>query len=160
MIIFIFYNLRSAFNVGSIFRTGEFLGFKDFILTGYTPGVENKKVLKTSLGAEKNLNLSRKKRILPLLKKFKKDGYQLVSLECPRKRDLFKAKIYDFYNFKPAAKLVVILGNEIEGLPRKILEFSDKIVEIPRQGKLKESLNVSVAFAIFATYLRFYGKIK
>lgn len=159
MIIFILYNLRSAFNVGSILRTGEFLGFQDFVLVGYTPGLENKKVIKTSLGAEKNLKILQVKRILPFLKKLKKDGYEIVSLECFPKKQLlknFKLKYCFYYRFKPKRKIAVILGNEVEGIDKKILDFSDKIVEIPRQGKVKESLNVAIAFAIFAAYLRFF----
>ncbi len=133
-------------------RTGEFLGFKDFVLVGYTPGLENKNTLKTSLGAEKNLNVIRSKRILPLLKKLKKDGYQIVSLEQDKRS-------IPFYNFKPnSQKIAVILGNEINGIPKKILDFSDIIVEIPKLGEIKESLNVAISFAIFASYLRFFVK--
>lgn len=164
MVIFILHNLRSVFNVGSILRTGEFLGFENFVLAGYTPGLENKNLSKTSLGAEKNLNILRVKRILPFLKKLKRDSYQIVSLECFSDREFlkdFKSKHCFFYCFKFQKNLAVILGNEVNGVDKKVLNFSDKIVEIPRQGKIKESLNVAVAFAIFAAYLRFFcGKIK
>ncbi len=150
--IFLLYNLRSAFNVGSIFRTGEFLGFRDFILVGYTPGLEHKDILKTSLGAEKKLNIIKRKRIFPLLKKFKKEGYQIISLEQD-KRSL------PFYKFQPKnKKLVFILGNEVEGISKKVLNFSDQIIEIPKIGQIKESLNVAITFAIFASYLRFFTK--
>ncbi|MCS7200771.1 MAG: hypothetical protein NZ822_01325 [Patescibacteria group bacterium] len=155
MIKFILYNIRSAFNVGSILRTGEFLGFKDFYLVGYTPSLENRRVIKTSLGAEKNLDIFRVKRILPLLKKLSKEGFKIVSLECPRDREFFKDKICYFYHFKPYSKMAILLGNEVDGLNYNILQLSDKIVEIPRQGKIKESLNVAISFAIFTSYLRF-----
>lgn len=161
MIIFILYNLRSVFNVGSILRTGEFLGFENFVLAGYTPGLENKNLSKTSLGAEKNLNILRVKRILPFLKKLKKDSYQIVSLECFSDGQLLKTlkpKHCFFYRFKPKKNLAIILGNEVIGIDKKVLNFSDKIVEIPRQGKIKESLNVAVTFAIFAAYLKFFAR--
>lgn len=161
MVIFVLHNLRSVFNVGSILRTGEFLGFQNFVLTGYTPGLENKNLFKTSLGAEKNLNVLKVKKILFFVKNLKKDGYQIVSLECFWKKELlgdFKSKYCFFYSFKPKKKIAVILGNEVNGIDRKILAFSDKIIEIPRQGKVKESLNVAIAFAIFAVYLKFFCK--
>lgn len=137
-------------NVGSILRTGEFLGFKNFILSGYTPGLENKKVLKTSLGAEKNLNILKTKKPLRLIKKLKNQGYTIISLEIHK-----KAK--PFYQFKPRKKMLIILGNEISGIPSKILTISDFILEIPRLGEIKESLNVAITFAIFASYLRFFS---
>lgn len=120
-------------------------------MAGYTPGLENKEVLKTSLGAEKNLNILRTKQPIRLIKKFKEQGYFIVSLEINK-----KAK--PFYQFEPKNKMLIILGNEVTGIPDKILNLSDAILEIPKLGKVKESLNVAIAFGIFASYLRFFAQ--
>ncbi len=55
--------------------------------------------------------------------------------------------------------MAIILGNEVKGLDQKILNFSDEIIEIPRRGEIKESLNVAIAFSIFASYLAFKNKL-
>jgi len=149
--IFLLNNLRSAFNVGSILRTGEFLGFKNFVLAGYTPGLADKKVLKTSLGAEKNLNIKITKKPLLLIKNFKRQGFYIISLEQNKNS-------IPFYKFKPKNKMLIILGNEVLGVPKKILNISDYILEIPKKGEVKESLNVAISFSILVSYLSFKDK--
>jgi 23S rRNA (guanosine2251-2'-O)-methyltransferase len=145
-LILILHNLRSAHNVGSIFRTAEAVGVEKIFLTGYTPapcdrfGRLNKEIAKTALGAEKLVPWERRASISLLLSYLKTKTHKLIALEqSPRAVDYREIKLT-----RPTA---VIVGNEVRGLDRRILNQCDLIVEIPMQGR-KESLNVSVAAGI------------
>jgi 23S rRNA (guanosine2251-2'-O)-methyltransferase len=143
----ILHNIRSAYNVGSIFRTADAVGVEKIYLTGYTPNPsKDKKIEKTALGAEKYVSWKSYRNLNYLLKKLKKEKFKIVALEQSEKS-------IPYYKFKPQFDLVLILGNEVRGLNKKILEKCDYILEIPMFGK-KESLNVAVSFGIVAYYLR------
>lgn len=133
-------NIRSRFNVGAIFRTADAAGVEKIYLCGITPRPPHPKINKVALGAEKFIPFSYHKQTLRLLKKLKEQDIQLVALEQ-------SSKSRPYYKFKPGNKMALIVGNEIKGLPAQILNFADKIIEIPMHGK-KESLNVAVATGI------------
>lgn len=139
----ILHNIRSSFNVGSIFRTADAVCVKKIFLTGYTPRPDkNKKIEKTALGAEKYVEWEYYRNISYLLNKLKKEKIYLVAVEQSEKS-------IPYYKFKPKFPLALILGNEVRGLSKNILKKVDVILEIPMFGK-KESLNASVAFGIVA----------
>lgn len=143
----ILHNIRSSFNVGSIFRTADAVGVQKIFLTGYTPTPDkNEKIKKTALGAENFVKWEKYQDISYLLKKLKKEKYYLIAVEQAKNS-------IPFYRFKPKFPLVLILGNEVRGLDKRILKKVDKIVEIPMFGK-KESLNVAVAFGIIAYWVK------
>jgi len=153
--IVILYNIRSSYNVGSIFRTADIAGIEKIYLCGITPapldkfGDINKKLVKISLGAEKNVFFERVKSIHSLIFRLRKEGYIILALEQDsRSQNIFK------FRKKENKRYALILGSEIKGLPESILKKADKILEIPQKGK-KESLNVSIAFAIAVFYLEF-----
>lgn len=133
-------NVRSAYNVGSIFRTADSAGVTKIYICGISPTPEDAKVLKTSLGAEKSVPWKYCAQARRLLEKLRKAGMQIVALEQSRKS-------IDYKKFKPKFPLALIAGNEVRGLNKKILSLTDKIIEIPMYGK-KESLNVAVAVGI------------
>lgn len=148
--------IRSIHNVGSIFRTSEGFGFvKKIYLGGYTPTPLHPKMQKTALGAESVIEWEIIRQPIRLIKKLKLEGYQIVGLEKIKKEALLKLKIKnqkikikDIYNFIPNKKVLFIVGNEVDGISKNILELLDIMIEIPMNGKVKESLNVSVAFGI------------
>jgi tRNA G18 (ribose-2'-O)-methylase SpoU len=137
-------NIRSLYNVGSIFRTSDALGVTKLFLCGITGTPVQKGVLKVSLGAENSVPWEYAKNTWQLVEKLKKQGLKMVALE------LGQGSI-DIKNFKPKFPCALILGNEINGVSPAVLKRCDKIIHIPMRG-LKESLNVSVAFGI-AGYL-------
>jgi tRNA G18 (ribose-2'-O)-methylase SpoU len=154
LVVFL-WNIRSIYNTASIFRTADALGVSKIYLCGITPepidilGNYKKDFSKVSLGAEKTVNWEYSYFTLKALKKVKKDGYRIIALEqSPKSKPYYKFKV------SKNSKIALILGNEIKGLPKKILDFSDLILEIPMLGK-KESLNVSIAFAVVGFYLRY-----
>jgi tRNA G18 (ribose-2'-O)-methylase SpoU len=115
-------------------------------LCGYTPtpkdrfGRDRKDLAKVALGAEKTVAWEYSENISDVLKKLKKDGYQIIAVEQD-KRSVELEKI------KVKYPVAIIMGSEVEGIDEKTLELADTIAEIPMLGK-KESLNVSVAFGI------------
>ena len=166
------HNIRSLYNVGSIFRTSDAFGADKIILTGYTGTPKNPKLEKTALGAEKLVAWEYKKQLKRVIQKLKKKGFQIVALENNVPLTLFPppltppspfAKASEdrqaggernrgerfmvLNKFKPKFPLALLLGEEVKGTKPNYLKLCDKIVEIPMKGK-KESLNVSVAFGI------------
>lgn len=153
-IALIIHNVRSAHNVGSMLRTAEGLGVELVFMTGYTPypsapadqrlphlaSSVSRKIDKTALGAQKHLKWQPQPDLSKLLDRLKSQGYEIAALEqTPKAIELNK--------FKPSAKLVLIVGNEVGGLPAAVLKLADAQVQIPMSGK-KESFNVAVAAAI------------
>ncbi len=149
-IYLILHDIRSAYNVGSIFRTADGAGVTKIYLCGISPTPSSRnpstssgfstKVEKTSLGAEKTVPWEYHRQTWRLINKFIKEGIQVVALEQSKKS-------IDYRKFKPKFPLALIIGNEIKGINKKILSYTDKIIEIPMNGK-KESLNVAVATGI------------
>ena len=133
-------NLRSLYNVGSIFRTSDALGVKKIYLCGITGTPEQKGVLKVSLGAETSVPWEHCGHGWRLVEKLKKQGVQIVSLELDKKS-------IDIKKFKPKFPCALIVGNEVNGVSKSLLKRSDFIVKIPMHG-IKESMNVAVAFGI------------
>lgn len=148
-IFIILHNIRSAYNVGSIFRTADGMGAGKVYLTGYTPAPydselyqsrSHKMIGKTALGAEKNVPWEKIKNLKILLDRLKAQKIKIVALEQSQQS-------IDYRKFKPLFPLALIVGNEPKGINRKTLVHCDEIIEIPMRGE-KNSLNVSVALAI------------
>ncbi|MFH1473253.1 MAG: TrmH family RNA methyltransferase [bacterium] len=139
-------NIRSVENTGSIFRTADCLGVSHVILVGITPAPidrferKRKDFAKVALGAEKLISYEVTKSISLTIQKLKKEGYKIISLEQTNKSQNLK-------NFIAPEKFVLVVGNEVGGVSKEILEQSDETIEIEMKGK-KESLNVSVATGI------------
>lgn len=133
-------DLRSAFNVGSIFRSAECFGVSHIYLCGYTPTPENKKVQKTAMGTDEYVEWSNHTSIEQVITKLKKDGFTIYALETTTHSiDISKTK----FNKKSA----LILGNEALGISEETLKLADEIIQIPLSG-WKNSLNVGVCTAI------------
>lgn len=139
-------NIRSVYNVGSIFRTSDALAVDKIFLCGCTPtptdrfGRARKDLAKVALGAEKDIAWEYCRDTKQIIKKLKKEGFQIIAVEQDKKST-------DFKKIKPKYPAAIVMGNEVEGIDKKILDLCDVIVEIPMKGK-KESLNVSVSFGI------------
>jgi 23S rRNA (guanosine2251-2'-O)-methyltransferase len=145
-VIVILDNIRSTFNVGSIFRTADALGIKTLILSGTTPapvdrfGRARADIAKVALGAEKSVAWKYEKNVLNTIKKLKKEGYQIVAVEQAKNS-------VDYKKVKIKNKVVFVIGEEVKGINKNILKMADVVAEIPMNGQ-KESLNVSVAFGV------------
>lgn len=161
--VLILHDIRSVVNVGAIFRTADAIGISKIYLTGYTPapidrfGRERADFKKSALGAEKSVTWeqidfsekdaksgSENATVKNLISKLKKEAFKIVALEQSENSVDYK-KVTD--DVKVGEKIAVVLGREVEGIARDILEACDIVAEIPMAGK-KESLNVSVATGI------------
>jgi len=133
-------DLRSAFNVGSIFRSAECFGVSHIYLCGYTPTPQNKKVQKTAMGTDVHVKWSAHSSVEQVVKELKKDGFTVYALETTtHSKDISKTE------FKK--KCALILGNEALGISEGTLKLADEIIQIPLSG-WKNSLNVGVCTAI------------
>ena len=139
-------NIRSVYNVGSIFRTSDALGIDKIYLCGCTPtpidrfGRARKDLAKVALGAEKDIVSEYCSDTKEIIKKLKKEGFQIIAIEQDKKS-------VDLKKVKPKYPVAIVMGNEVGGIDKKTLALCDVIVEIPMVGN-KESLNVSVSFGI------------
>jgi tRNA G18 (ribose-2'-O)-methylase SpoU len=156
-IVAILNDIRSLHNVGSMFRTADAAAVAHMYLCGYTSspvdrfGRKRKEIAKTALGAEESIPWSVHPDLAPLLSELKKEGYQIVMLESgSEKGSPYDEVVYD-------KNVALVVGNEVEGIPKNILSQADVVVEIPLLGG-KESLNVSVAFGIGVYGVRLAAK--
>lgn len=148
-------NIRSVYNVGSIFRTCEGLGIKEIFLGGITPTPDHPQLRKTGLGAENQIKWTHNNNSLDLAEIFIREDYLLIGLECSDKSIPIDDLFMDFDTSRKP--ICLILGNENLGIDPDLQKLCDLLMCIPMQG-IKESFNVSVAFAIaaykFQEYLR------
>ncbi len=144
--ILILHNIRSVENVGAMFRTADAAGIDKIYLSGYSPapldrfGRKRSDIAKSALGSEEYVAWEYKKTISPILKKLKKEGFYFIAIEQDRKS-------VDYKKVKIKNKNAFIVGTEVTGIPKSILNKCDVIAEIPMRGK-KESLNVSVSLGV------------
>lgn len=141
-------NIRSAHNVGAMFRTADGAGVNKIYLTGYTPTPPHPRLDKVSLGAEKWMCWEYVKQPGRLLNKLKREGYHIVALEQTKKS-------VNIYEWQPKFPVALIVGNEKTGVTKNLLKYCDKEIELPMRGK-KGSLNVSVAAGIAMYHISKY----
>lgn len=146
-------NLRSAWNVGSIFRTADGFGFKHLYLCGITPTPDNEAVTKTSLGAEEFMTWSAHKDAVKLAIGLKKEGFAIWALEQTDDSESIDIAINSLMTNQTT---VLVVGSEVTGVDPGILEIADHIVHLSMRGQ-KRSFNVTVAFALAAQIMQ--GKL-
>lgn len=134
-------NIRSMYNVGSIFRTCDAANIQELILTGFTPSPPRKEIDKTALGATESVSWHYEPNITIALQKQKALKKQIIAVELTN-----KSKNYTMLS-KITQPICLILGNELTGIDNEVLQHCDAAVEIPMLG-VKHSLNVGVAAGI------------
>lgn len=158
------HDIRSAHNVGAIFRTADAMGASHIYCSGYTPHplqdqdsrlphVAKKShamIAKTALGAEESVASSYHSNVMQLIEALHSDKHRLIAIE----QDQRSVPLESFVVTPPSQKVVLVFGNEVDGIDPVLLREMDDIVEIPMLGS-KESLNVSAAAAIVLHWLRF-----
>ena len=148
------YDIRSLYNVGSIFRTCDAALVEKIYITGFTPSPPRPEIDKTALGATDSVPWEYIKNAIKAIEKIKNDGYKVIALELTDKKRLYSSLDSNDY------PCCIVLGNEITGIDDVILTLCDDAIEIPMFG-VKHSLNVSVAagIAIFEA-VKIYREIK
>lgn len=145
-------NIRSLYNVGAIFRTSDGAGIvKKIYLTGMTgypkqndpTHHQTARIAKTSLGAEKHIAWGYYKNAKTIIRKLKKKGIKIYVLE----NNIIDIKPTIFTKIEYKFPLVLVVGHEIKGVLKEIINLADEIIYIPMHGT-KKSLNVAVAYGI------------
>jgi len=146
--IVILENIRSAYNVGNIIRTADSLWWEVWIVW-YTPSpVDNPKVVKTSLWAENTVWLKQFDFTIDAINEAREMWLEIIAAELTE-----NSVSLGEYVCKSENWIVVIFGNEVDGVMPKTLKEVDWVVEIPMQW-IKESMNVGQSTAIFMRELR------
>lgn len=146
--ILVLENIRSVHNVGAIFRTADAIGIDEIILVGYTPapvdrfGRAREDLHKAALGAEQSVAWRQisEGELVDFLDECRAEGFEIVALEQAENS-------VDYKSVEVLGDVAIVVGNEVTGVSKTVLEISDFVVEIEMVGS-KESLNVSVATGI------------
>ena len=141
-------NLRSVYNVGSIFRTGNAVGIEKIYLCGTTPtpldtkGNKRKDFAKVALGAEDTVAWEYFESSYECVRKLQESGFYIISLEQDK-----RSVNYSDIDIQEKKDISFVIGNEVDGVDYDIIKMSDIVAEIPMLGS-KESLNVTIAFGV------------
>lgn len=134
-------NIRSAYNVGSMFRTAECAYISELVLCGITAQPPHKEVEKTALGTTQLVPWRYFPDTLDAVQTLRKEGWKIAALEITDESIPIQSVREEHF------PLALVVGNEVTGVDDRVLAQADLVVEIPQFGK-KESLNVAVAFGV------------
>ncbi len=145
-------NVRSALNVGSAFRTADAFGLQSLALCGITAQPPHRDILKTALGADESVSWHYFQSSLAALDFYKAQNYLLIGVEqtvSSISLATLKNQLLNELDCKKMPPIVLVFGNEVEGVAQEVLNRCDYAVEIPQFGS-KHSLNISVCVGIVA----------
>ncbi len=135
-------NVRSANNVGSVFRTSDAFRIQKVYLCGITCNPPHKDIQKTALGAQNSVEWEATDSTLQAVKDLKAQGFEILSIE-----QVTNSIMLHEFEFKKDKKYVLVFGNEVSGVDIDVVKNSDDCIEIPQYGT-KHSLNISVSCGI------------
>ncbi|MCP4120577.1 MAG: RNA methyltransferase [Bacteroidetes bacterium] len=135
-------NIRSANNVGSVFRTADAFLIEKICLVGYTPKPPHKDIQKTALGATDSVAWAAYENGTDCIAVLKAEGYEIIAVEQAEGAvDLARMK------WEKTRKYALVMGNEVKGVSDEVMQLADKAVEVPQWGT-KHSLNISVCAGV------------
>ncbi len=140
-VVVVLENIRSAYNVGSMFRTADAFLLEAIYICGYTACPPHKEIKKTALGADETVHWKHFKNVHEAMEELKSHGYTIYAVEQAQN----SIPLNQFS--QPDQKVAVIFGNEVTGVEQSTIEQCDGCIEIPQLG-MKHSLNVSVAAGV------------
>jgi len=143
-------NIRSSFNVGSMFRVADGAGLSHMHLCGISPTPDNPKTAKTALGAEYAVPWTHYSDGLNAVAMLKERDYRIWALEGGERSQ----PLFSMVRELSGPPILLAVGNEISGIDPGILDRCERVISIPMVG-FKRSLNVAVAFGIAVYFLRF-----
>jgi 23S rRNA (guanosine2251-2'-O)-methyltransferase len=141
-IIVLLDNIRSAYNVGSIFRTADAFLIECIFICGYTPPPTHRSVHKTALGAVDTVDWMQFDDIKDAMNQLKQNDYSAYAIEQAE-----QSVSLEKFKLPSNKKIAVVFGNEVTGVQDTVMLQTDGCIEIPQHG-MKHSLNVSVAAGI------------
>lgn len=135
-------NIRSAHNVGSVFRSADSFKADKVWLCGICATPPSAEIHKSALGAEFSVEWGYEKETLSLVKRLKEEGYTVLSVE-----QTVNSVMLDKFKPETGRKYALVFGNEVDGVQQEVVDASDGVLEIPQYGT-KHSLNISVSAGI------------
>lgn len=150
-VVIVLDNIRSAYNVGSVFRTADAFLVKKIFLCGITAFPPNREINKTALGAVDSVEWKYFKTTLEAIKFLQKNDYKIIGIEQSD-----KSKMLNKFIPKKSEKYALIFGNEVGGISEEVFSEIDECIEIPQSGT-KHSLNVAVSVGV--VLWEFYSKL-
>jgi len=143
-VILVMDNIRSALNVGSLFRTADAFALESVFLIGITAQPPHKEIMKTALGSTHSVDWAYFEDADEAIEVLKGTGFTIISLEQTTQSTFLSDMVFD-----ANAKYAFVLGNEVDGVSEAFLKASDRVVEIQQFGT-KHSINVAVCGGIIA----------
>ena len=140
-IVVLLNDIRSLHNIGSVFRTCDAMAVEKLYLCGITATPPHREIRKTAIGASESVNWEYQKNPIEVIKKYQKSGYQIIAVEQTDKA--ISLENFDLNN----KKILLIFGNEVNGVDQDLINESDISIEIPQWGT-KHSFNISVSAGI------------
>ena len=141
-IIVVLENIRSAYNVGSVFRTSDAFLIEAIYIIGYPAKPPHKEIKKTALGAEETVTWKYFKTSTEAIDELKLRKYKVYAVEQAEE----SYKLHSA-NFRQNEKIAVVFGNEVTGVEQTTIHLCDGCIEIPQLG-MKHSLNIATAAGI------------
>lgn len=141
-IIIVLENIRSAYNVGSVFRTSDAFLIEAIYIIGYSAKPPHKEIRKTALGAEETVDWKYFKTTAEAVEELRENGFNVYAAE--QAEGSFKLNAI---GFEPGEKIAVIFGNEVTGVEQSTIGLCDGCLEIPQLG-MKHSLNIATAAGV------------
>jgi 23S rRNA (guanosine2251-2'-O)-methyltransferase len=134
-------NVRSALNVGSVFRTSDAFLIENIILCGITATPPDKEIRKAALGSTDSVKWEFFENTIDAVKKLKAEGYHIIGIEQADKSTMLNGISL------PKKQIAIIMGNEVNGVAQEVIDICNEVIEIPQFGT-KHSLNISVTTGI------------
>lgn len=141
-IIIILENIRSAYNVGSVFRTSDAFLIEAIYIIGYSARPPHKEIKKTALGAEETVNWKHFKTTAEAIEEVRDLGYNVYAAEQAEGSYKLNA-----ISIEPEEKIAIVFGNEVTGVEQSTIALCDGCLEIPQLG-MKHSLNIATAAGV------------
>ena len=141
-LIIILDNIRSMYNVGSVFRTADAFRIEKIYLCGITSTPPHAEIHKTALGAEESVDWEYAEETINIVDKLRGIGYTVYSIE-----QVEGSTYLNELQLTAKSKIAIVMGNEVKGVQQEVINHSDGCIEIPQYGT-KHSLNVSVTTGI------------
>lgn len=135
-------NIRSAYNVGSVFRTADAFLITAVYLTGYTACPPHKEIKKTALGAEESVQYEHFADAALAIQTLRQQGYKIYAVE-----QVEGSLSLEKMTLSPGEKIAVVFGNEVSGVEGSTIALCDGCIEIPQWG-MKHSLNIATAAGV------------
>ena len=141
-VVVVLENIRSAYNVGSVFRTADAFLIEAIYICGYSAKPPHKEIKKTALGAEETISWKHFKTAAEAITELKEAGYKIYAVEQAEGS-------HQLQNFQPGKedKIALVFGNEVTGVEQSTIHACDGCIEIPQLG-MKHSLNIATAAGV------------